>query len=315
MQYFSNTDINFVGIRKKVAIFSIALIVLGLAATFILQPVLGIDFKGGAEIAIQISGDVSIADVRSKIGDTGISGTEIKSFGESNQFLIRIMDTEKGPENVKNALETGFPSQDIVVLKVDKIGPKIGAELFLDAIWAVILALIAILVYIAFRFEFNFGVGAVIALLHDVIATFSVVVIVHHLGLVDLELNQSILAGMLTVVGYSINDTVIIFDRIRENMEKHKGMNFFKMVNMSINETLSRTINTTATTICVLLVLFLFGGPVLQGFAFAMFFGIVFGTYSSIFIASNYVLWRHEHSEKSSVDTSKNGKKLVASKA
>lgn len=315
MQYFSNTDINFVGIRKKVAIFSIALIVLGLAATFILQPVLGIDFKGGAEIAIQISGDVSIADVRSKIGDAGISGTEIKSFGESNQFLIRIMDTEKGPENVKNALETGFPSQDIVVLKVDKIGPKIGAELFLDAIWAVILALIAILVYIAFRFEFNFGVGAVIALLHDVIATFSVVVIVHHLGLVDLELNQSILAGMLTVVGYSINDTVIIFDRIRENMEKHKGMNFFKMVNMSINETLSRTINTTATTICVLLVLFLFGGPVLQGFAFAMFFGIVFGTYSSIFIASNYVLWRHEHSEKSSVDTSKNGKKLVASKA
>ncbi|MFA5511300.1 MAG: protein translocase subunit SecF [Candidatus Kapaibacterium sp.] len=315
MQYFSNTDINFVGIRKKVAIFSIALIVLGLAATFILQPVLGIDFKGGAEIAIQISGDVSIADVRSKIGDAGISGTEIKSFGESNQFLIRIMDTEKGPENVKNALETGFPSQDIVVLKVDKIGPKIGAELFLDAIWAVILAIIAILVYIAFRFEFNFGVGAVIALLHDVIATFSVVVIVHHLGLVDLELNQSILAGMLTVVGYSINDTVIIFDRIRENMEKHKGMNFFKMVNMSINETLSRTINTTATTICVLLVLFLFGGPVLQGFAFAMFFGIVFGTYSSIFIASNYVLWRHEHSEKSSVDTSKNGKKLVASKA
>ena len=315
MQYFSNTDINFVGIRKKVAIFSIALIVLGLAATFILQPVLGIDFKGGAEIAIQISGDVSIADVRSKIGDAGISGTEIKSFGESNQFLIRIMDTEKGPENVKNALETGFPSQDIVVLKVDKIGPKIGAELFLDAIWAVILAIIAILVYIAFRFEFNFGVGAVIALLHDVIATFSVVVIVHHLGLVDLELNQSILAGMLTVVGYSINDTVIIFDRIRENMEKHKGMNFFKMVNMSINETLSRTINTTATTICVLLVLFLFGGPVLQGFAFAMFFGIVFGTYSSIFIASNYVLWRHEHSEKSSVDTSKNGKKLDASKA
>jgi len=314
MQYFSKTDINFVGLRQKFAMVSIVLVVLGLAATFILKPVLGIDFKGGAEVAIAISGNPTINSVRKAIDDAGIKGTEIKSFGESDQFLIRIMDVKEGPERINAALAAGFPSQKITLLKTDVIGPKIGAELFAEAIWAVLIAIIGILIYIAFRFEFNFGVGAIIALVHDVLITFSMIVVVHHLGLVDLELNQTILAGMLTVVGYSINDTVIIFDRIRENKEKHKGMNFIKMINMSLNETLSRTINTTATTIMVLLVLFIFGGPVLQGFAFTMFFGIVFGTYSSIYIASNFVIWRYEQTEKQVNETSRNGKKLATAK-
>jgi preprotein translocase subunit SecF len=314
MQYFSKTDINFVGLRHKFAMFSIVLVVLGLAATFILKPVLGIDFMGGAEVAIAISGDPTINDVRSVIADAGITGTEIKSFGESNHFLIRIMDIKEGPERINAALAAGFPNQKITLLKTDVIGPKIGAELFAEAIWAVLIAIVAILIYIAFRFEFNFGVGAIIALVHDVVVTFSMIVVVHHLGLVNLELNQTILAGMLTVVGYSINDTVIIFDRIRENKEKHKGMNFIKMINMSLNETLSRTINTTTTTIMVLLILFIFGGPVLQGFAFTMFFGIVFGTYSSIYIASNFVIWRYEQTEKQLNETSRNGKKLATAK-
>ena len=314
MQFFSKTDINFVGLRNKFAIVSLVLVVVGLAATFILKPVLGIDFKGGAEVAVAISGNPTINNVRKAIDDAGIKGTEIKSFGESDQFLIRIMDVEEGPDRINKALSAGFPSQTITLLKTDIIGPKIGAELFTEAIWAVLIAIIGILIYIAFRFEFNFGVGAIIALVHDVLITFSTIVIVHHLGLVDLELNQTILAGMLTVVGYSINDTVIIFDRIRENKDKHKGMNFIKMINMSLNETLSRTINTTATTIMVLLVLFIFGGPVLQGFAFTMFFGIVFGTYSSIYIASNFVIWRYEQSEKHVNETSRNGKKLATAK-
>lgn len=315
MQYFSKTDINFVGLRKNFAIFSGIIIVLGLAATLILKPVLGIDFKGGAEIAVNISGNPTINDVRSIISNAGIKGTEIKSFGDANQFLIRIMDVEEGPDMITAALTAGYSNEKVTMLKKDIIGPKIGAELFTEAIWAVVIAIVAILIYIAFRFEFNFGVGAIIALVHDVIATFSIIVVSHHLGLVDLELNQAILAGMLTVVGYSINDTVIIFDRIRENKDKHKGMNFVKMINMSINETLSRTINTTLTTILVLFVLFVFGGPVLQGFAYTMFFGIVFGTYSSIFIASNYVIWRYEKTEKTEADTSKSGKKLATAKA
>lgn len=315
MQYFDKTNIDFVGMRRKFAMASMIMVVVGLAATFILKPVLGIDFKGGAEIAVQISGSPSIANVRETITDAGIQGAEIKSFGESNQFLIRIMDVELGPDKINEALSKGFPSQKITMLKVDKIGPKIGSELFTEAIWAVILAILAILIYIAFRFEFNFGVGAVIALVHDVVVTFATIVIVHHLGLVNLELNQSILAGMLTVVGYSINDTVIIFDRIRENMVKHKGMNFINMINLSINETLSRTINTTATTILVLFILFVFGGPVLQGFAFTMFFGLVFGTYSSIYIASNFVIWRHENSSKGEAEATKSNKKLVTAKA
>ncbi len=311
MQYFSKTDINFVGLRHFFTKFSLALTILGLAATFILKPVLGIDFKGGAEVAVEISGNPSISDIRNVINKAGIKGTEIKSFGEADQFLIRIMDATNGPDLINNALKSGFPNNNITMLKVDKIGPKIGAELFIEAIWAVILAVIAILIYIAFRFEFNFGIGAIIALVHDVVVTFSLIVVVHHLGLVDLELNQSILAGLLTVVGYSINDTVIIFDRIRENKEKHKGMNFVKMVNMSLNETLSRTVNTTTTTILVLLILFVFGGPVLQGFAFTMLFGIIFGTYSSIYIASNFVIWRHEQIEKNNTDAGKATKKLA----
>lgn len=312
MQYFSKTDINFTGLMKKLAIVSAVLVVIGLAATLILKPALGIDFKGGAEVAVQIGGTPSISNVRDAISKAGISGTEIKSFGESDQFLIRIIDDVNGPDLINAALEQGFKGQTITMLKVDKIGPKIGAELFTEAIWAVLLAIVAILIYIAFRFEFDFGVGAIIALVHDVLITFGLIVIVHHLGLVDLELNQSILAGMLTVVGYSINDTVIIFDRIRENKEKHKGMNFTKMINLSINETLSRTINTTVTTISVLLILFVFGGPVLQGFAFTMFFGLVFGTYSSVFIASNYVVWRYENSEKKDTESSKSKKFATA---
>ncbi|MBX3044485.1 MAG: protein translocase subunit SecF [Candidatus Kapabacteria bacterium] len=313
MQYFSKTDINFVGVRRTFAMISMILVILGLVATFILKPVLGIDFKGGAEIALNISGNPSIGDVRDIIANAGIKGAEIKSFGDANSFLIRIMDVEEGPDMINEALKSGFASETITMLKVDKIGPKIGAELFTEAIWAIIIAVIAILVYVAFRFEFNFGVGAIIALVHDVVLTFSTIVVVHHLGLVDLELNQAILAGMLTVVGYSINDTVIIFDRIRENIEKHKGMNYIKMINMSLNETLSRTINTTTTTIMVLLVLFIFGGPVLQGFAFTMFFGIVYGTYSSIYISSNYVIWRHENTDKQTSDSK--SKKIATAKA
>ncbi len=309
MQYFNKTNIDFIGKRKILVTFSVSLTIIAILASIIWKPVLGIDFKGGSEIAVQISGNQSIGDIRKIISDGNIKSAEIKSYGEAGQFLIRVLE-ESGADLVQEILKKGFPNETITILKVDKIGPKVGSELLLDAVWAILLSFVAILIYVAFRFEFNFGVGAIIALIHDVIITFGLVVIVNHLGLVDLELNQTILAGMLTVIGYSINDTVVIMDRVRENREKHKGMNFAKLVNLSLNETLSRTLNTVLTTVIVLVVLFIFGGPVLQGFAFCMFWGIIFGTYSSLFIASSYIVWRNEKVEKN-ITNSKTGKKLV----
>ncbi|GAB1371421.1 protein translocase subunit SecF [Candidatus Kapaibacterium sp.] len=310
MEFFKVTNIDFVGFRKTFAMFSIALTILGLLAVFVFPPVLGIDFQGGAEIAVEISGKHDISEVRNIVDKTGLKGAEIKSFGDANQFLIRVVESD-GPEKVLTALKSTLTSDKVTMLKVDKIGPKIGSELLLDAVWALLFSVIAILVYIAFRFDFNFGLGAIVALFHDVILTFSIVVITHHLGILDLEMNQGILAGMLTVIGYSINDTVVIFDRVRENKEKHKGMNFVKLVNMSLNETLSRTINTGLSVLMVLIVIFVFGGPVLQGLVFTMFWGLVLGTYSSIYVASNFVIWRHEQQEKSTTDSGKASKKLA----
>lgn len=306
MQYFDNTNIDFVGKRKFFTMFSTGLNILGILLAFIIPPSLGIDFKGGSEIAVEFSNDTKITDLRKELDGLKISGMEIKSFGSANQFLIRVPLSDNGTDLVTNKLNQTY-SNNFKVIKIDKIGPKIGSEMFISAMWAVLLAMVAMMIYIAFRFEFVYGVGAIIALLHDVIVTFTIIIIVHNLGIIDLEVNQGFIAGILTVIGYSINDTVIIFDRIRENKEKHKGLNFTKMVNLSINETLSRTINTTATTIGVLLILVLFGGPVLQGFAFIMFIGIITGTYSSIFIASNYVIWyntERKSSEKVSTNLS-----------
>ena len=172
-------------------------------------------------------------------------------------------------------------------------------------ILAVILAVIAMLIYIAFRFEFTFGLGAIVALVHDVIISFGIVMLFHHLGIISNEFNQNMIAAMLTVVGYSVNDTVIVFDRIRENQEKHKGLHFIKLANLSINETLSRTINTVLTVVLVLITMVLLAGPVLQGFAFTMLVGIVFGTYSSVYIATAFVVFYMKTVKKIDVEDPK----------
>jgi preprotein translocase SecF subunit len=197
-------------------------------------------------------------------------------------------------ENLKKT----FPNQTLTLLKVDKIGPKVGAELRSKAFIALGLSFLMIMLYIAFRFEFLYGLGAIVALVHDAILAFVVSVMVHDLGIINLEVNQSMLAAMLTVIGFSVHDTVIIFDRIRENREKHKNMPFIEMVNLSINETLSRTINTVMTAVIVLIVITIFGGEVLQGFAFVMLIGFITGAYSSIYIASSFVAWYLETFKK-----------------
>lgn len=298
MQFFKKTNINFIGLRFQFFVFSLVFIIGGLVATSILGIEYGIDFVGGTEVGVKFEKEVNTDLIRDAITKAGFAGSEIKSFGEEGQHLIRLKQTGKIAEQILEALQKAFPNNQITLLKADTIGPKIGSELRTQAILAVLLAIVGILIYIAFRFEFVFGLGAIVALVHDVLFTLGVVVVVHHLKIIDIEMNLSILAAFLTVIGYSVNDTVIIFDRIRENKEKHKGMNFIKMVNLSINETLSRTINTVLTVVMVLVTLVLVAGPVLQGFAFTMLVGVIVGTYSSIYIASSFVIWFLEKVKK-----------------
>jgi len=294
MQYFKTPNIDFVGKRNFFTIFSISINVIALIAVLFFPPPLGIDFKGGSEIGIEFSDNTSITQVRNVFENSKFKGAEIKSYGASNQFLIRASNDSFNSEVVTELLKKEF-SNNFKVIKVDRIGPKIGSEMFTNALLAVLLSVVAMLIYIAFRFDFAFGVGAIIALVHDVLFTFGAIVFVHYTGILSLDVDQGFIAGILTVIGYSVNDTVVIFDRIRENQDKHKGLNYLKLVNLSINEALSRTVNTGMSTLGVLLIFVFFGGPVLQGFAFIMFIGIVIGTYSSIFVASNYVIWHHRN--------------------
>lgn len=302
MQFFGKTNIDFVSNRKAWVIFSVSFIVIGIVLAFVLPPKFGIDYTGGSEVAISFKKNINTDQVRKVINSAGISNAEIKSFGEANQFLIRVQSVGDIQTQIQNALDkiTDNPS---TILKVDKIGAKIGGELRFQAFIAVILAMIAMLLYIGFRFEFVFGLGAIIAMMHDVFVVISFILIFNAAGIMNLEINQQILAAILTVVGYSINDTVIIFDRVRENIGLHKGMNMIKLFNLSVNETLSRTVNTVLTVVITLVVLLAFGGPVLEGFSFTMLVGILVGTYSSIYIASNFVIFYHERIKKEDLET------------
>lgn len=303
MQFFGKTNIDFVSSRGFWIFFSIAIITAGLILAFILPPKFGIDYTGGTEIAVAFSENAQTGDLRKSVEKIGYKSAEIKSFGESNQFLIRVQEFGDVQGKVLSELQKDFPDNTITILKVDKIGAKIGSEMRTGAFLAVLLAVIAMLVYIGFRFEFVSGMGAIIALVHDVFVVISFIIIFNALGIMDLEITQNIVAGILTVIGYSINDTVIIFDRVRENRDLHKGMNLIKLINLSINETLSRTVNTVMTVVLTLTVLLIFGGPVLEGFAFTMLVGILTGTYSSVYIASNFVIWYHEKIRKEDLET------------
>ncbi len=310
MQFFKETKINFVGHRLQffyissiMNVVGILAIITGFMGMHFLEPEYGIDFSGGTEIAVAFKMPVSTEILRKLMEDElkgKTSEPEIKSFGSENQYLIRITDGNDGPKIVKEALVKKFTSSKFEILKVDKIGPKIGNELRKNAIMSIFLALGAMLLYISFRFEFTFGLGAIIAIIHDVIVTITIILIVNKMRILNLEVNQGMLAALLTVIGFSVHDTVIVFDRIRENREKFKTMPFLNLINLSINETLSRTINTVLTVVLVLLTIVVFGGPVLQGFAFTMLVGILVGTYSSIFIASSFVIW---YSDRKSLAT------------
>ena len=243
----------------------------------------GIDFKGGTLIELRaIDKQINISSLRSSFSKMNLGDVAIKNFGEDYDFLIKF--EKKGPEkdliqNIKKDLNASIGS-GYEIRRVENVGPKVSAELLKGGLIAIAVSLGAMLVYIWIRFEWQFSIGAILALFHDVLITMGI------FSLIGLEVNLSIVAAILTIVGYSMNDTVVIFDRVRENLKKHIDLKIFDLTNLSINETLSRTIITSVTTLLALLSIFLFGGEILKGFSFAMILGVILGTYSSIFIAN-----------------------------
>jgi preprotein translocase subunit SecF len=303
MHLFGKTSIDFMGKRKLWYLISGSLIGVGLISLLIRGVDFGIDFLGGTELVVGFARPVQIGEIRTSMDRIGFDKAEIKTFGTDRDILIRTPQQGEGltvGDRIRSGLATAFPDNPFTVLKEDKIGPKIGAELRRDAVYAVVASLLAIMLYVAFRFKFIYGVGAVVALFHDVLVTLGLISIVSSLTSgFNLEISQNMIAAFLTLVGLSVNDTVVIFDRIRENQKIFRTMKLVELINKSLNETLSRTIITSGTIFIVLIVLLIFGGEVNRGFAFALAIGIVTGTYSSIYIASALVVeWSNRAQRK-----------------
>ncbi len=321
MQFLHGTNIDFLGKRKTLIYFSLVLNALGIILPLVLGLKFGIDFTGGTEVGVEFSGKANAtAEIREIVEKGGVFGIEIKSFGRDNQYLIRVPADAYGAgvdvrKTVEERLQQSMSAETVKILMVNNIGAKVGSELRTAALIAVVLAILAIMLYIAFRFEFTFGIGAAVAIIHDVLVTLAFVTILSKLGILNLEMNTAMIAAFLTVIGFSVNDTVIIFDRVRENLEKHKAMNLIQLMNLSINETLSRTVNTVMTVVLVLLTMTLFGGEGLEGFAFTMLIGIVTGTYSSIYIASAFVIWYIQNVQKKDIEGEYESQKSRLAKA
>ncbi len=374
MRFFDDLNLDFLGKRKIFYGVSAILFLLGLFSFFTRGLQLGIDFKGGTEIALSFEKDVNISEMRENINQLNLGNTEVKTFGGSKGILVRtelqeipdeilpkvVEAVEKAIVKLKGnvekkviektntkivlqlpnneivrelsnklssegfqaspaSLEEGnrnlvvsigiadwieenllvkYPDNKFKILKEDHVGPKIGNELKTDAIIAVFFSLVVILIYLGFRFKFVFALSAVITLFHDVIITLGVFSLLYGLipGL-NLEISAAVVAAFLALVGYSINDTVVVFDRIREEMKIHKTAPLIDNMNKAINKTMRRTIITSVTTLITVTILLFFGGEVLRGFAFTLFFGIIIGTYSSIFVSSSFVL---EYAKKKS---------------
>jgi preprotein translocase subunit SecF len=306
MRIFEKTNIDFLSKRRTFYTLSFAVIVVGMISLALKGIDYGIDFTGGTELLVEFQEAPDIGAVRSMMDRAGFPKSEIKTYGAANKILIRTEVQEEGTtvaDRIKSALNQSFAPMNPQVLEEQKIGPKIGAELRRDAFYAVLFSLLFMLLYIGFRFKFIYGVGAVVALFHDVLVTLGILSLVDGLTpFMDFEIDQNMIAAFLTLVGLSVNDTVVIFDRIRENQKIHKYLPLSDIMKKSLNETLNRTVITSGTIFIVTIILFLFGGEVNRGFGFTLTIGIITGTYSSIFIASavvlDYTLYKQRKKEK-----------------
>ncbi len=301
MRIIKNTNIDFLRKTNITTIFSVLLILAGTISIIINGgPKLSIDFKGGTLVAVNYTDTVNIEKIRDELSSILIDGqsfdfsnAEIKYFGDKSNIAVRIATMENEPDQFTkkftDKMASIFPNSlpenmKNFVLSIEKVGPKVGAELSSDALMAILSALFFILIYVSVRFEFKYAVGAIAALTHDVLITLGV------FSLLGYEVSLAVIAAFLTIVGYSLNDTIVIFDRVRENVKNSKNTNIKSIINKSINESLSRTIITSITTFFVVLILFIFGGEVIHTFSFAMIIGVLIGTYSSIFVASPVVV-------------------------
>ena len=274
-------------------ILSITLVVISLLFLVFKGLNFGIDFKGGTLIELRSSDSkINVSSLRDNLNQMNLGDVSVKNFGNKTDFLIKFENNNNKNiiEEIKINLDKSF-GNNFNFRRVENVGPKVSAELLRSGVIAISVALVLMLIYIWIRFEWQFSLGAILALFHDVIVTLGL------FSIFGLEINLSIIAAVLTIVGYSMNDTVVIFDRVRENLRKYSDIKIFELTNISINETLSRTLITSITTLLALLSIYLFGGEILKGFSLAMIFGVVFGTYSSIYIA-NTVLVRLKVSQK-----------------
>ena len=286
---------------NKFNILSVSLVIVSLLLLTFKGLNFGIDFKGGTLIELRSTDTkINVSSLRDNLSQMNLGDVSVKNFGNETDFLIKFENNENKNviKEIKKNLDKSF-GNNFNFRRVENVGPKVSAELLRSGVIAISMALFLMLVYIWIRFEWQFSLGAIVALFHDVIVTLGV------FSLLGLEINLSIIAAVLTIVGYSMNDTVVIFDRVRENLRKYSDIKIFELTNISINETLSRTLITSVTTLLALFSIFFFGGEVLKGFSLAMIFGVIFGTYSSIYIA-NTVLVRLNVSQKTVLREDKN---------
>lgn len=298
LQLFHNANYDFIG-KMKVA-FILSAIVIGAGVVSLVGrggPRWSIDFTGGSVLQVVIQPTPGIAEVRRIIDGAGFVGAQVQDFGSREEYLITLPGVETGERSAadlaEEALRTALPQAQVEMRREEKVGPKIGGELKTAAANSVLAACVLVVAYLSVRFIFRYGVAALLATLHDVVITLGV------FSLLNKEISLPIIAAFLTIIGYSLNDTIVVFDRIRENMRLRRREGYREVLNRSINETLSRTILTAGTTLLTALALYLLGGPVIHDFAFCMTFGVLTGTFSSIFIASPLLLLWYERAARS----------------
>ncbi|MDF1686928.1 MAG: protein translocase subunit SecF [Parvibaculaceae bacterium] len=301
----AKTAIDFVKLRYIAFVISALAVVASIGIYVTRDLNYGIDFVGGTMIEIGTQGPADIAGIRQKLDSLDLGHVVVQEFGGPSEVLIRIEQQNETAEQDQQVVEVvrAALGDGVDYRRTEVVGPKVSGELVEAGTLAVVLAVFLMLIYIWFRFEWQFSVGAVAALIHDVVLTIGI------FSVLQLEFNLSIIAAILTIVGYSMNDTVVVYDRVRENLRKFKRMDLAELLNLSINETLSRTVMTSVTTLLALLALYIFGGEVIRGFTFAMIWGVLVGTYSSIFIAAPLLLilgvkrdWAEEGAQASEKD-------------
>ncbi len=293
-----NTHFDFIG-KKKITLWISAIAILVSFGSILLHGGLryGVDFSGGLVAEIRFSKPIDVSELRSATDAIGLKDAVVQKFGGENEFLIRVEkaagDLEAMSKSIQTSLQGRFTNNPLEIRRVEVVGPKVGKDLKTKAMWAVGLAFVAILIYVAFRFhEFAYGLGGIVALFHDVVVTFGAI------SVFNIEFSLNVLAVILTIIGFSINDTIVIFDRVRENIKKMRKEDLTTIFNVSINETLGRTILTTGTVMMVVLILFFLAGEVIHDFTIALIVGLITGTYSTVYIASPVVLFWEQNISK-----------------